>query len=170
MPGEALPPGLRWLTLTGNRVERLPDALGERLLLQKLMLSGNRLDALPDGLAGAPALELLRLSANRFERLPPWLPELPRLAWLAWAGNKLDGPRTPTSSTAAAIPWNRLALGPKLGEGASGEIHRATWQPDAAAGARPVAVKLFRHAVTSDGLPGHEMAAGRDAGEHPHLV
>ena len=168
VPGESLPPALRWLTLTGNRIERLPNAIGDRPLLQKLMLSGNHLDALPHRLAGAPALELLRLSANRFAALPTWLPELPRLAWLAWAGNPLDGIRPPPA--AGLIPWSRLALGPKLGEGASGEIHRASWQPDGPADARPVACKLFKHAVTSDGLPEHEMAACLAAGEHPHLV
>ncbi len=168
VPGESLPPGLRWLTLTGNRIERLPDAIGDRPLLQKLMLSGNRLDALPERLAGAPSLELLRLSANRFTALPSWLTELPRLAWLAWAGNELDGIRPPPA--ASAIPWNRLVLGPKLGEGSSGEIHQASWQRGGAAGDRPVACKLFKHAVTSDGLPGHEIAASLAAGEHPHLV
>ena len=168
VPAEALPSRLRWLTLTGNRIERLPAALGQRPLLQKLMLSGNRLQALPDGLAGAPALELLRLSANRFERLPRWLPELPRLAWLAWAGNPMDGLRPP--SAAAAISWDRLLMGPVLGEGASGTVHRATWTQDGAAVGRSVAVKLFKNAVTSDGLPEHETAACLQAGEHPHLV
>ncbi len=168
VPAEALPSSLRWLTLTGNRIERLPAALGHRPLLQKLMLSGNRLQALPDELEGAPALELLRLSANRFERLPCWLPELPRLAWLAWAGNPMDGVRT--QSRAAAIPWDRLSMGPVLGEGASGTVRRATWAEDGAAAGRPVAVKLFKNAVTSDGLPEHEMAACLQAGEHPHLV
>ncbi len=168
VPAEALPSSLRWLTLTGNRIESLPASLGHRPLLQKLMLSGNRLQALPDGLAGAPALELLRLSANRFERLPCWLPDLPRLAWLAWAGNPMDGVRT--RSYAAAIPWDRLSMGPVLGEGASGTVCRATWTEDGAAAGRPVAVKLFKNAVTSDGLPEHEMAACLQAGEHPHLV
>ncbi|MGC1305051.1 MAG: leucine-rich repeat domain-containing protein, partial [Caulobacteraceae bacterium] len=90
VPAEALPPRLRWLTLTDNAIARLPDALGERPELQKLMLAGNRLEALPRSLAGAPKLELLRLAANAFEALPPWLTEAPQLAWLAWAGNPLD--------------------------------------------------------------------------------
>ena len=168
VPAEALPSSLRWLTLTGNRIERLPESLGQRPLLQKLMLSGHRLQALPDGLEGAPALELLRLSANRFERLPCWLPELPRLAWLAWAGNPMDC--RPPPSPATVIPWNQLSMGPVLGEGASGTVRRATWTGDGAAAGRPVAVKLFKNAMTSDGLPGHEMAACLQAGEHPHLV
>ncbi|MGE5387633.1 MAG: leucine-rich repeat domain-containing protein, partial [Hyphomicrobiales bacterium] len=87
VPGEALPPRLRWLTLTDNAIERLPDALGARPDLQKLMLAGNRLDTLPEGLAGAASLELIRLSANRFERLPAWLRALPSLAWISWSAN-----------------------------------------------------------------------------------
>ncbi len=44
---EALPPRLRWLILTDNRIMSLPPALGARPQLQKLMLAGNRLRALP---------------------------------------------------------------------------------------------------------------------------
>ena len=56
-----------------------------------------------------------------------------------------------------------------LGEGASGVIYRARWQhPNAAA--TDVAVKLFKGAVTSDGLPHCEMLATITAGAHPHLI
>lgn len=169
VPGEALPPALRWLTLTDNHLEHLPDALGERPQLQKLMLAGNRLSALPPTLAQARSLELLRLSANRFEAWPVWLAELPRLAWLAWAGNPLE----PADATpiVADVPWAQLAVGERLGEGASGLIHRAVWRDggDEAEG-RAVAVKVFKGAMTSDGLPEREMAACLAAGAHPQLV
>ena len=118
IPAEALPPKLRWLTLTDNRIDRLPAALGERPLLQKLMLAGNRLRTLPESLAGAPALELLRLAANDFDALPPWLGELPRLAWLAWAGNPCE-PGLAAAET-SSVRWADLDRGPLLGEGASG--------------------------------------------------
>ena len=166
VPGEALPPRLRWLTLTDNAIAALPPTLGERPALQKLMLAGNRLDALPGTLEGAPSLELIRLAANRFARLPPWLPELPRLAWAAWAGNPCE--RGPAPPDAAAVPWSELDLGALLGEGASGRIHAARWRRGA--DARPVAVKLFKGAMTSDGLPEREMAACLAAGAHPHLA
>lgn len=166
VPAEALPPALRWLTLTDNRIERLPSALGERPLLQKLMLSGNRLDALPDSLAGAPNLELLRLAANRFETLPPWIVALPRLAWLSWAGNTFDGGTMPDAP--ALVPWADLDIGEPLGEGASGVVHRALW---CWAGAtQSAALKLFKGAITSDGLPEREMAACLAAGSHPNLT
>lgn len=173
VPAAALPPALRWLILTDNRIETLPEALGHRPRLQKLMLAGNRLQALPASMAaGSGALELLRISANRFEALPDGLAQLPRLSWLAFAGNPFD--EAPESGTVqaqatAAIDWHRLALGPRLGEGASGVIHRADWQqPDGSV--RPVAVKCFKGTVTSDGWPHSEMAACLRAGAHPNLI
>ena len=168
VPGEALPPKLRWLTLTDNRIEALPAALGERPLLQKLMLAGNRLREIPETLAGARSLELLRLAANRLEALPPWLGECPRLAWLAWAGNPCE-PQT-SSTEAPDVRWADIVCGDRLGEGASGRVYGALWREDGAADARPVALKLFKGAMTSDGLPEREMAACLAAGDHPNLT
>jgi hypothetical protein len=165
IPAESLPPALRWLTLTDNAIDTLPAALGERPLLQKLMLSGNRLEALPDSLAGHSRLELLRLAANRFEALPGWLAEAPNLAWLAWAGNPFDHGAPPSGRTVA---WTALRPGRPLGEGASGLVQAAEWTDGAQT--RPVALKLFKGAMTSDGLPEREMAACLAAGEHPNLT
>lgn len=164
VPGAALPPALRWLILTDNAIERLPPELGDRPLMQKLMLAGNRLSALPDGLAGAERLELLRLSANRFGQLPAWLTTLPRLAWLALSGNPL-GWSVPTPEPLPQVPWASLQIGAALGEGASGRISRVE-TPDHAQG---LALKLFKGAVTSDGLPEHELAGSLVAGQHPAL-
>ncbi len=163
IPAEALPPKLRWLTVTDNALETVPEALGERPLLQKLMLSGNRLSHLPESLANAPNLELLRLAANRFETLPSWLERLPRLAWLALAGTPVEIAVQPATMP---ILWSTLAVGELLGEGASGRVHAALWGEEN----RPVAVKLFKGAMTSDGLPGSEMAACLAVGDHPNLA
>ncbi|GJD94743.1 leucine-rich repeat-containing protein kinase family protein [Methylobacterium iners] len=165
---EALPPQLRWLTLTDNRIEALPDALGRRPKLQKLMLAGNRLRTLPASLAGAPNLELLRLSANTLDALPTWITALPRLAWLSWSGNPFEGGID--RGNAAAIPWSHLEPGDLLGEGASGRVHRAFWREGGTGPSRPVALKLFKGTMTSDGIPDHEMAACLLAGAHPHLT
>ena len=159
----ALPPSLRWLILTDNRIEALPASIGRCAPLQKLMLSGNRLAALPDEMAACTNLELVRLAANRFERLPDWLLALPKLAWLAFAGNP---PCRETRIDAAAIDWSEFTLHEKLGEGASGIIHRATRTSDG----KPVAVKLFKGAMTSDGLPDSERAACLAAVPHPNLI
>ena len=172
LSGAALPPRLRWLILTDNRLRELPPELGRCQRLQKLMLAGNRLRHLPDEMAACRHLELLRISANRFTALPEWLLSMPRLAWLAFAGN----PLSEDAETAAAsyreisrVEWQYLDLQHKLGEGASGVIHRADWRHPSE-GAKPVAVKLFKGTVTSDGLPESEKAACLAAGAHPNLI
>ncbi len=165
VPGAALPAKLRWLILTDNAIEHLPAELGQRPAMQKLMLAGNRLSALPVGLAEAQCLELLRLSANRFSALPRWLTELPRLAWLALAGNPLGWHRAPIEAL-PRLSWQRMRLADRLGEGASGHIHRVLLED---APGQPLALKLFKGAVTSDGLPENEIAACSAAGQHPAL-
>jgi serine/threonine protein kinase len=57
----------------------------------------------------------------------------------------------------------------QLGEGASGVIYQAQWHRDTAP-AQDVAIKLFKGAVTSDGLPHSEMSACISAGNHPNLI
>jgi hypothetical protein len=168
VPARALPPALRWLILTDNRVTALPASIGRCTQLQKLMLAGNELQALPDELAGCADLALLRIAANRLTALPPWLLALPKLAWLAYAGNPFSAPAEAAAiagAQGANIAWQRLTLAHKLGEGASGVIYQAQLQ-----GTGAVAVKLFKGAITSDGLPGCELAACLGAGSHPHLI
>ena len=166
VPAAALPEKLRWLILTDNRIGELPPETGRCTRLQKLMLAGNRLTALPAELAECRNLELLRIAANRLTALPDWLFALPRLSWLAYAGNPFC--ENLPSVAVDRIDWAQLALGEKLGEGASGVIHRAEWQ--AGETTQPVAVKLFKGALTSDGLPQSEMHACLAAGEHPNLI
>ena len=170
VPGAALPPLLRWLILTDNCIDTLPSELGERAHLQKLMLAGNRLQSLPSSLSHCHRLELLRIAANQLTELPHWLLTLPSLTWLAYAGNPLE-----TEADAAAleatpqIDWSALRLEQQLGEGASGVIYRATWQR-ADGAVTPVAVKLYKGEMTSDGSPLHEMNACITAGLHPNLI
>ena len=162
------PPRLRWLILTDNQIEALPHSLGQCQHLQKLMLAGNRLVSLPD-LSACKNLELIRLSANRITVLPDWLFHLPRLAWLAFAGNPCCP--DPQSNLGRALPqvgWQDLEIGSQLGEGASGSIFQAVWRQGK--GPKPVAVKLFKGQVTSDGLPKSEMQACIAAGQQGNLV
>ena len=173
VPAAALAPTLRWLILTDNRIEALPSTLVDCAPMQKLMLAGNRLRVLPHGMGRLTRLELLRLSANRFEHIAHALPDellaLPRLAWLAHAGNPYAAALERRTGPAPHIAWRELRLEALLGEGASGLIHAASWQP-AQGAARPVALKLFKGAMTSDGLPDCEIAATLAAGDHPNLV
>ena len=168
---KALPPLLRWLILTDNALTSLPAEIGQCTHMQKLMLAGNQLRSLPPELAHCTRLELLRISANQLTELPQWLLQMPRLTWLAFAGNPfthdLEAQALANSPT-PRLAWQRLQLQHHLGEGASGVIHQAVLHTDS--GEQAVAVKLFKGAVTSDGLPDCEMAACMHAGAHPHLV
>ncbi|MEG1053877.1 MAG: leucine-rich repeat-containing protein kinase family protein [Janthinobacterium sp.] len=168
VPAAALPSRLRWLTLTDNVIESMPDALGQCVQLQKLMLAGNCLDSLPASLANCHRLELVRIAANRYTTLPDCLFSLPRLGWLAYAGNPYTQARELAAlagTAAAGVAWQRLELAQQLGEGASGVIFRARLD-----GVEDVAVKVFKGAMTSDGLPRSEMAACVSAGTHPGLI
>ena len=170
VPGAALPPLLRWLILTDNCIETLPSELGERPHLQKLMLAGNRLQTLPSSMKQCQRLELLRIAANQLSELPQWLLTLPSLTWLAYAGNPLETEADACALEATPqIDWSTLRLEQQLGEGASGVISRATWQR-ADGSVQPVAVKLYKGEMTSDGSPLHEMNACITAGLHPNLI
>ncbi|MDP2805331.1 MAG: leucine-rich repeat-containing protein kinase family protein [Gallionellaceae bacterium] len=170
VPANALPKSLRWLILTDNQISELPTELGQCTQLQKLMLAGNQLQRLPEELANCVNLELIRIAANQLTSLPPWLLKLPRLAWLAYAGN----PFCEAMETAALdhnpiadIAWETLQIQHKLGEGASGIIHHAK---KISQYNQSVAVKLFKGALTSDGLPRSEIASSLHAGTHPNLI
>lgn len=167
--GSALPPKLRWLTLTDNRLDALPDAIGQRSQLQKLLVAGNRLQQLPLSLAHCTHLELLRISANQLKQCPEHILDLPKLAWLAFAGNPFstadsDGPSVPFVASSS------YTLHRVLGQGASGVISRATWNAPQQDFPHEVAVKVFKGQVTSDGYPRDELRACLKVGDHPNLV
>jgi serine/threonine protein kinase len=134
--------------------------------MEKLMLAGNHLTSLPIELSACRNLSLLRISANRLECLPQWLLQMPRLSWLAFSGNKFD--RAGSTAAIPVIDWRQLNIHKVLGEGASGIIYKASLAAGVE-GTEYVAVKVFKGAVTSDGLPDHEMNAFIAAGVHDGL-
>lgn len=180
VPAAALPGALRWLILTDNRLAALPAAIGRCAQLQKLMLAGNQLSDLPKELAACTKLELLRIAANQLTTLPAWLLDMPRLTWLAYAGNAFSAADEMAETPGAnpvGIAWSQLRMEHSLGEGASGVIYQAVLREtrqqaadEQATVARAVAVKLFKGAITSDGLPRCELTACISAGNHPNLI
>lgn len=163
VPPESLPPSLRWLILTDNALTELPASIGTCLHLRKCALAGNRLRTLPENMHNCQELELLRISANALTAIPDWITHLPRMAWLAYAAN--PGVPILPAATLPSIPWSEMHLAEIIGDGASGVVHRAI-RTDGTA----VAVKMFKGALTSDGLPESELAAAVAAGSHPHLI
>ncbi|UOE49053.1 leucine-rich repeat-containing serine/threonine-protein kinase [Mucilaginibacter sp. SMC90] len=166
VPPRSVNPNLRWLILTNNSITGLPAEIGNCSRMQKLMLAGNRLKELPASLANCRNLELLRISANQLSEFPEWLLSLPKLAWLAFSGNPFS--YKPIVQSLEPIDSRELQISELLGEGASGIISKATWRH--AGETSEVAVKIFKGAVTSDGLPEDEMDACISAGNHDGLA
>ena len=166
---ESLPAQLRWLILTDNAIEVLPNSLGERPRLQKLALAGNQLRALPESMEKLSNLELVRLSANQLTEFPELLIKLPKLAWLAFAGNPFC--KHPSSlDSVPAVSSQSYLLNQVLGQGASGVISHANWLNGDFDFPQEVAVKVFKGEVTSDGYPHDELEACLQAGHHNNLV
>lgn len=166
VPPKSINSNLRWLILTNNKVTELPAETGNCSRMQKLMLAGNKLTELPASLANCRNLELLRISANQLKEFPEWLLSMPKLSWLAFSGNPFS--YKPTAQPLTPIDSHELEINQLLGEGASGVISKATWRH--AGETSEVAVKIFKGAITSDGLPEDEMNACITAGNHDGLV
>ncbi|WP_434762762.1 leucine-rich repeat-containing protein kinase family protein [Vibrio fortis] len=166
---QSLPQKLRWLILTDNAIEVLPESLGHRPRLQKLALAGNQIKALPRSMENLLNLELIRLSANQLSEFPELLVKLPKLAWLAFAGNPFC--KHPKSlDSVPQVTTASYSLNHVLGQGASGVISHANWQDEKFAFPNEVAVKVFKGEVTSDGYPHDELEACLQAGHHDNLV
>ena len=164
----ALHSAIRWLILTNNQLEALPTSIGNCWNMQKLALAGNKLSALPNELANCKNLGLIRISANQLQTFPEWLLNMPKLSWLAFAGNPFCY-KPVIDADLQEIDWNELTVSYQLGEGASGVISKAVWQQNNNQ-TQDVAVKVFKGAVTSDGLPEDEMNACILASKHEGLL
>ncbi|WP_373871090.1 leucine-rich repeat-containing protein kinase family protein, partial [Aeromonas hydrophila] len=164
--------GARHLKLAENLTVFPPEIFSLKVTLEVLDLTGNQLSRLPDELAGFSKLRIIFCSENRFTELPEVLGRCPALTMVGFKANQIA--TVPAASLPAGlrwliltdIPWAALTVGELLGQGASGVIHRAELATPA--GPRAVAVKCFKGAVTSDGLPRCELAVSLAAGRHPH--
>lgn len=169
VPENSLPPKLRWLILTNNRLTTLPDSLGERPYLQKLALAGNSLTELPNTLSQSKNLELIRISANQLTEFPAQILHLPKLAWIAFSGNPFSEDNSRVN-TVPEIPSSSFTLKKILGRGASGIISMASWNTPQPSLPKDIAVKVFKGEITSDGYPRDELQSCLKAGHHPNLI
>lgn len=165
IPEHAFPIKLNWLILTDNKITKLPKSIGYANLLQKCALSGNLIKELPPEMANCKNLELLRVSANNLEIIPEWLFKLPKLSWVAFGGNPATH-KVQIGSNLEVFNWNDFSVKNLIGEGASGYISKAIWHSKKT----EVAIKVFKGAVTSDGLPEDEMNVAIAAGTHENLI
>ncbi|RBP78054.1 protein kinase [Marinomonas rhizomae] len=169
VPSDSLPALTRWLILTDNQIESLPEDFGRLVRLQKLALAGNRLTSLPESIIHCRKLELVRLSANQLVAFPDVLLDLPRLAWLAFSGNPFCAERD-SHHDFKRVQFCDLECHQVLGQGASGVISLATWRKNTFHFSDSVAIKIFKGEVTSDGYPEDELDACLSVGSHNNLV
>jgi len=165
VPENAFPSTLKWLVLTDNKIKTIPNSIGDCVLLQKCALAGNQITAMPDEMANCVNLELLRISANQLMTIPQWLFELPKLSWVAFAGNPASH-QVQNDAAIESYHWKEFAIKELIGEGASGLISKASCNIKK----EDVAIKVFKGAVTSDGLPEEEMKVAIAAGSHKNLI
>lgn len=165
----SLPEQTRWLILTDNKLESLPENFGKLKRLQKLALAGNKLSVLPKSFSECKNLELVRLSANHLTHFPDELLALPKLAWLAFSGNPFCLERDQHNEF-KTVNSSDVMLKEVLGQGASGVISKANWANNEYGFDKDVAVKIFKGDITSDGYPEDELDACLSTGAHPNLV
>lgn len=166
IPENSFPKKLQWLILTDNQIEKLPESIGDCYLLQKCALAGNKISKLPKSMEKCTNLELLRVSANQIIEVPNWLINLPKLSWLAIDGNPCSFKRDLSKTNIDLIDFNELAIQEKIGEGASGIIYKGKIKSSN----EPVAIKIFKGDVTSDGFPIDELENCLLVGHHDNIV
>lgn len=113
-------------------------------------------------------LGLVRFSANNLKTIPPWIKDLERLAWFAIAGNPCS-PAPHDLSTLPLVTWNDVTILETLGQGASGTTYKALWNKEGTAPI-PVAIKVFKNEVTSDGYPLDEIRSHQLVSGHPNIT
>ena len=79
------------LDLTRSKGKEVAHRLRRFRNLHELVLDRNRIDTLPDWLGELPTLERLRLQANRIRTIPPSLLALNALRELNLADNEIEG-------------------------------------------------------------------------------
>ena len=180
----ALPPEigacreLQKVALSGNLLTTLPVEMTACTKLELLRISANRFEALPVWLLSMPKLSWLGYSGNPVcaaAETRALAQAQSREALLSAATKTVTRTKIGTEQNQAGglsrvdlaqIPWASLRFKQKLGEGASGVIYQAALE----GGSQEVAVKVFKGALTSDGLPHSEIAAYVSAGSHPYLI
>jgi hypothetical protein len=171
-------PELQKVALSGNLLSTLPVEMAKCTKLELLRIAANRFEVLPEWLMSMPRLSWLGYSGNPVCAAA----EAQALAQAQSRESPLSAPTKAVTNTKidteknqaggigradlAQIPWDSLQLKQKLGEGASGVIYQAALDD----GSQEVAVKVFKGALTSDGLPHSEIAAYVSAGSHPYLI
>lgn len=82
--------GVKFISLTSNRIRRLPGTMCQLTELRRVDLGNNRLTDLPENLLSIPNLEVLVLSGNLLRDLPAELARVERLEHLSIDSNRFE--------------------------------------------------------------------------------
>jgi hypothetical protein len=166
--------------LSGNLISTLPIEMASCSKLELLRIAANRFEALPEWLLQMPKLSWLGFSGNplcdAFEARALRQFSIPTSAeFYTDIKTDIDEKDQHGETTVNGISWSNLQLKQKLGEGASGVIYQCSYHSsipleNGGDSSADVAVKVFKGAMTSDGLPSSEIAAYLSAGLHPYLI
>jgi len=80
---------VQYLCLDHNRIEELPDWIGELANLETLWVGGNRLTRLPDSIRNLKKLKSLAICDNMIKHIPDWIGELESITEVSIARNPL---------------------------------------------------------------------------------
>jgi Leucine-rich repeat (LRR) protein len=89
-PQMEYPEKLRVLDLSHNRIERLPQTMGQWRNLRSLNLMDNGLTALPQSFDALIHLQVLYLKGNQFDHIPLVICNLSRLSYLDMSHNQIS--------------------------------------------------------------------------------
>jgi Leucine-rich repeat (LRR) protein len=81
---------LKILSIKFSELKKLPEAIGELELLERLILSGNQLENLPNSILNLKSLKLLSLKNNNYREIPTQLLKLHSLEKLNLKYNPLN--------------------------------------------------------------------------------
>ena len=99
------------LTLEGNELTALPDAIGRLAKLKELWVHGNRIEALPDALGKCASLTVLQCHHNRLSELPDAMAQLTKLQGLYLQSNRLCSLASLNERVLRHMPLQNLGLG-----------------------------------------------------------
>jgi len=158
---KSLPISLKWLMLTDNFIEKLPNDFGNLINIRKLACSGNQLCDLPSSIINCKELELIRFSNNKIKNMPTFIFDLPKLCYIGLGEN----PCIDTyENKCTNIDENNIKFLNVLGKGASGVVYKGVYENNF------VAVKKFHDYGSSDGIYETEINIHSNLENHNNII
>ncbi len=160
---DCFPKNLRWLTLTDNRINRLPKSMSKLSKLQKLLLTKNEISVIPKEMLFCQNLELLRISLNKLTASPlSILSNLPKLAWYSDSDNLYNMDRS--INNLKKYELKSLKIVSTLVDNQNSRVDRISLNKKVAI------LKSFKKDFVSDGSATNEIMINSRLGKHSNIM